>query len=63
MFEVLAIVMNVAIAVFIAGVLFTSGLEVTFAQAFRPLRNTVVVARGLLANVVLVPLLVYGMST
>jgi BASS family bile acid:Na+ symporter len=62
MLEVLAIVMNVAIAVFIAGVLFTSGLEVTFAQAFRPLRNTVVVARGLLANVVLVPLLVYGMS-
>jgi BASS family bile acid:Na+ symporter len=62
MLEILEVVMNVAIAVFIAGVLFTAGLEVTFEQALRPLKNTAVVARGLLANVVLVPLLVYGMG-
>jgi len=62
MLEVLAVIMNVAIAVFIAGVLFTAGLEVTFEQALRPLKNTAVVARGLLANLVLVPLLVYAMG-
>ncbi|TNF62843.1 MAG: hypothetical protein EP303_03425, partial [Deltaproteobacteria bacterium] len=61
MLEALEIVLNVAIAVFIAGVLFTAGLEVTFAQVLRP-KNTAVVIRALVANVVLSPLIVYGMS-
>ena len=54
--------MNVTIAVFIAGVLFTSGLEVTFEQVVTPLKDRSVVARALLANVVIVPLFVYAMS-
>ena len=62
MLEVLEVVMNVAIAVFIAGVLFTAGLEVTFEQVLRPMKNVRVVARALLANVVLVPLVVYAMG-
>lgn len=62
MLEALEIVLNVAIAVFIAGVLFTAGLEVTFAQVLRPMKNTAVVIRALVANVVLSPLIVYGMS-
>ena len=59
---VLEVVMNVAIAVFIAGVLFTAGLEVTFEQVLSPMKNAPLVARALLANVVLVPLVVYVMS-
>ena len=54
--------MNVTIAVFIAGVLFTSGLEVTFEQVLTPLKDRPVVARALLANIVIVPLFVYAMS-
>lgn len=62
MHETLEIILNVSIAVFIAGVLFSAGLEVTFKQVFTPLRNAPVVARALLANVILTPLIVYGMS-
>lgn len=62
MFETLEIVLNVAIAVFIAGVLFTAGLEVTFRQVFEPMKNAGLVARTLVANVLLVPLVVYAMS-
>lgn len=54
--------MNVTIAVFIAGVLFTSGLEVTFEQVLTPLKDRSVVARALLANIVIVPLFVFAMS-
>jgi len=61
-FETLEIVLNVAIAVFIAGVLFTAGLEVTFRQVFEPMKNAGLVARTLVANVLLVPLVVYAMS-
>ena len=60
--EILEIVLSVGIAAFIAGVLFSAGLEVTFEQALRPLKNTAVVIRALLANVVLAPLTVYAMS-
>ena len=62
MLEALHIALDVSIAVFIAGVLFASGLEVTFEQGLTPLKNRPVVIRGLLANVVLAPLIVYGMS-
>ena len=62
MLEILEVVMNVAIAVFIAGVLFNAGLEVTFEQVLRPMKNARVVARALIANIVLVPLVVYGMA-
>ena len=62
MLEILEVVMNVAVAVFIAGVLFTAGLEVTFEQVLRPMKNARVVARALIANIVLVPLVVYGMA-
>lgn len=62
MLEALHIALDVSIAVFIAGVLFASGLEVTFEQVLTPLKNRPVVIRGLLANVVLAPLIVYGMS-
>ena len=62
MLEALEVVLNVAIAVFIAGGLFTAGLEVTFQQALEPMRNVGLVARTLLANLVIVPLLVYGAS-
>jgi len=60
--EALEVVLNVAIAVFIAGVLFTAGLEVTFQQVLEPMRNLGLVTRTLLANLVIVPLLVYGAS-
>jgi len=60
--EVLHIILDVSIAVFIAGALFTAGLEVTFEQVVTPLRNRSVVGRALLANVVLAPLLVYAMT-
>jgi predicted Na+-dependent transporter len=60
--EVLEIVLNVAIALFIAGVLFTAGLEVTFEQVLQPMKNAGLVARVLIANLFLVPLIVYGMS-
>ena len=58
----LEIILNVSIAVFIAGVLFSAGLEVTLEQVLRPLRNAPVVARALVANLILTPLIVYGMS-
>lgn len=60
--ETLEIVLNVAIAVFIAGVLFAAGLEVTIAQVFEPMKDAGLVARALVANVLLVPLVTYGMS-
>ena len=62
MAETLEIILNVSIALFIAGVLFTAGLEVTLEQVLRPLRNAPVVARALIANVIVTPLIVYGMS-
>ncbi|MDH3653874.1 MAG: bile acid:sodium symporter [Myxococcales bacterium] len=62
MYETLEIILNISIAVFIAGVLFSAGLEVTFAQVLKPLRNGPVVARALIANLILTPLLVYAMS-
>jgi BASS family bile acid:Na+ symporter len=62
MFEILEVVLNVSIAIFIAGVLFAAGLEVTVEQVSKPLRNAPVVARALIANLILTPLIVYGMS-
>jgi BASS family bile acid:Na+ symporter len=62
MYETLEIILNISIAVFIAGVLFSAGLEVTFEQVLKPLRNGPVVARALIANLILTPLLVYAMS-
>lgn len=62
MLEMLEIILNVAIAVFIAGVLFTAGLEVTLQEVFRPMKNVGLVARALTTNILLVPLIVYGMS-
>jgi len=62
MFEILEVVLNVSIALFIAGVLFAAGLDVTFEQVSKPLRNAPVVARALIANLLLTPLIVYGMS-
>ena len=62
MLETLEIILNVCIALFIAGVLFAAGLEVTFEQLVKPLRNAPVVARALTANLILMPLIVYGMS-
>ena len=63
LFAVLEIILNVAIAVFIAGVLFAAGLEVTFQQVLQPMRNAGLVTRALVANLVIVPLLIYGAST
>lgn len=60
MIETLSTVMDISIALFIGGVLFVAGLEVTVSQALAPLKNPPVLIRGLLANLVLVPLLVYG---
>jgi len=62
MLEALPVILDVAIAVFIAGALFTAGLEVTFEQVLTPLKNAPLVARALIANVVLAPLIVYVMS-
>jgi len=62
MLEALEVVLNVAIAVFIAGVLFTAGLEVTLEQVLQPMKNAGLVTRALVANVLFVPLIVYGMS-
>lgn len=62
MIQALEIVLNVAIALFIAGVLFAAGLEVTLSQVFEPMKNARLVARALAANLLVVPLLVYGMT-
>jgi len=62
MLTILHIILNICIAVFIAGVLFTAGLEVTFEQALAPLKDRSLVSRTVLANVVLGPLVVYAMS-
>jgi len=62
MHEALKIVLDLSIALFIGGVLFVAGLEVTLAQALEPLKNRPVLVRALLANIVLAPLVVYGMS-
>jgi BASS family bile acid:Na+ symporter len=62
MLVALEILLNISIAVFIAGVLFAAGLDVTFEQVLKPLKNVGLVSRALLANVVLAPLFVYGMS-
>lgn len=62
MYETLEIILNISIAVFIAGVLFSAGLEVTFEQVLKPLRNGPVVARALIANLILTPLFVYALS-
>ncbi|MBW1760312.1 MAG: hypothetical protein JRJ64_02250 [Deltaproteobacteria bacterium] len=62
MLETLHIVLDLSIVVFIAGVLFASGLEVTFEQVLTPLKNRAFVSRALLANVVLAPLIVYAGS-
>jgi BASS family bile acid:Na+ symporter len=60
--EILEIVLNVAIAVFIAGVLFTAGLEVSLSQVLEPIKNVGLVARAVVSNLFLVPLFVYGMT-
>jgi len=62
MYETLELILNISIAVFIAGVLFSAGLEVTLEQVLKPLRNAPIVARALTANLILTPLLVYAMS-
>jgi BASS family bile acid:Na+ symporter len=62
MADALLVILDVSIAVFIAGALFTAGLEVTFAQVLTPLRKRPVLARALVANVVLAPATVYLMS-
>ncbi len=62
MVQSLEIVLNVAIAVFIAGALLTAGLEVTLAEVIEPLRDRSNVARAVLTNVALTPLFVYTMS-
>ena len=62
MLEILEVVLNVAIALFIAGVLFTAGLEVTVEEVFRPMKNAGLVTRAVVANLILVPAFVYGMS-
>ena len=59
MLETLHIILDLSIVVFIAGVLFASGLEVTLEQVVTPLKNRALVSRALLANVVLAPLIVY----
>lgn len=63
MVEALEIVLNVAIAIFIAGALFTAGLEVSFAQVIEPLKDGSSVARALIANVVIVPALTYAVTS
>ena len=59
MLETLHIILDLSIVVFIAGVLFASGLEVTLEQVVTPLKDRALVSRALLANVVLAPLIVY----
>jgi BASS family bile acid:Na+ symporter len=62
MHDALKLTLDIAIAVFIGGALFTAGLEVTFEQVLRPLKNRSLVSRALLANLVLTPLVVYAMK-
>lgn len=60
--QTLEVILNVAIAAFIAGVLFTAGLEVTLRQVTTPMRNLGLVTRALVANLLIVPALVYAGS-
>ncbi|MGB8331115.1 MAG: bile acid:sodium symporter [Polyangiales bacterium] len=62
MVDPLKLILDISIAVFIGGALFTAGLEVTVEQVMKPLRDRSLVGRALLANVLLAPLIVYGMT-
>lgn len=62
MVGVLEIVLNLSIAIFIAGVLFAAGLEVSISQVLEPMKSARLVGRTLISNLLVVPLFVYGMS-
>lgn len=60
--DLLGVILDLAITLFIGGVLFAAGLEVTLAQVLEPMKNATLVARALVANLIAVPLGAYGMS-
>jgi len=59
--DALKLTLDISIAVFIGGALFTAGLEVTLEQVLTPLKNRSLVGRALLTNLFLAPLVVYAM--
>jgi len=61
MTDALKLTLDISIALFIGGALFTAGLEVTFAQVLTPLKNRPLVSRTLLTNLLLAPLVVFAM--
>jgi len=60
MHDALKLTLDISIAVFIGGALFTAGLEVTLEQVLTPLKDRSLVSRALLTNLLLAPLAVYA---
>jgi len=59
MSEILAVVMNLSVLVFVITSMLAMGLNLTVKQIVEPLRNTRLVILALIANFILVPILAY----
>jgi len=59
MSEILAVIMNLSVLVFVITSMLAMGLNLTVKQIVKPLRNTRLVILALIANFILVPILAY----
>jgi len=60
--EILQIIFKISVLVFVIGSMLSMGLNLTIKQIAEPLKNTKLVIMALIANFVVVPLFVYGMT-
>jgi BASS family bile acid:Na+ symporter len=60
--EILQITFKISVLAFVVGSMLSMGLNLTIKQIAEPLKNTRLVIMALVANFILVPLLVYGLT-
>jgi BASS family bile acid:Na+ symporter len=60
--EILQITFKISVLAFVVGSMLSIGLNLTIKQIAEPLKNTRLVIMALVANFILVPLLVYGLT-
>jgi len=60
--EILQIIFKISVLVFVVGSMVGMGLGLTVKQIIEPLKDMKLVVRSLIANFILVPLFVYGMT-
>ena len=60
--EILQITFKISVLTFVVGSMLSMGLNLTIKQIAEPLKNTRLVIMALVANFILVPLLVYGLT-